>query len=319
MSCGPPIGETRPVVAARPGTRVFAGTVVGDVMDVVTTIADLRAALAPARARGAAVGFVPTMGYLHDGHLTLARWARRDAEVAVASIFVNPTQFGPDEDFSTYPRDLERDRALLADVGIDLLFAPSVEEMYPTPLRTFVEVPHLSSILLGAMRPGHFRGVATVVAKLFGIVQPSRAYFGEKDYQQVMVIRRMVQDLSLPVEIVPVPTVRDADGLALSSRNVYLTADQRRAALRLNQALAEAKTAVERGITNPAALEDHVSRFIAEEPLAKIDLVAVRDADTLADPGDQLPDRILVQLFVRFGRAQLLDHIVIPRPDGGGR
>jgi pantoate--beta-alanine ligase len=286
-------------------------------MKVIATIQGLRAELAAARARERTIGFVPTMGYLHEGHLTLARHARRDNDVVVASIFVNPIQFGPNEDYETYPRDLDRDVSLLATTGVDLVFAPPVREIYPTPPKTFVEVPHLGSLLEGAVRPAYFRGVATVVSKLFNIVQPTRAYFGEKDYQQVMVIRQMVTDLSIPVEIVPVPTVRESDGLALSSRNVYLTPEERRASLRLHQALLEAQAVVQQGIGSPAELEAHLRRYIAEEPLAGIDLVAVRDADTIEDTGDRLPDRILVLLFVRFGKAQLLDHIVIDRRAAG--
>lgn len=285
-------------------------------MKVIPTIHALRTELAAARGRERTIGFVPTMGYLHEGHLTLASRARRDNDVVVASIFVNPIQFGPSEDYEAYPRDIDRDVSLLAAAGVDIAFAPPVREIYPTPPKTFVEVPHLGSLLEGAVRPAYFRGVATVVSKLFNIVQPTRAYFGEKDYQQVMVIRQMVADLSFPVEIVPVPTVRESDGLALSSRNVYLTPEERRASLRLSQALAEAQAMVRLGVESPAALEAHLRRFIAEEPLARIDLVAVRDADTIEDTGNRLPDRILVLLFVRFGKAQLLDHVVIDRGDG---
>ncbi|HEV7368138.1 pantoate--beta-alanine ligase [Arenibaculum sp.] len=280
-------------------------------MKVISTIRELRAALGPHRLLGRTIGFVPTMGYLHEGHLTLARHARRDTDIVVASIFVNPLQFGPGEDYEAYPRDVDRDRAMLESVGTDYLFSPPVREMYPTRPDTYVDVPHLGSMLEGAVRPDHFRGVATVVTKLFNIVQPTRAYFGEKDYQQVMVIRRMVSDLSMPVEIVPVPTVRDEDGVALSSRNVYLTPEERRAAVRLNRALALARSLVDEGIASPAALERRLRDYICEEPLAGIDLVAIRDADTLEDPGDAFPDRILVLLFVRFGKARLLDQVVI--------
>lgn len=280
-------------------------------MKVFTTIGELRAELA--LSRGRSVGFVPTMGYLHEGHLTLARRARDENDLSVASIFVNPTQFGPTEDFATYPRDIDRDRAMLESVGTDVLFAPTVGEMYPAPPKTTVEVLPLGRMLEGALRPDYLRGAATVVAKLLNIVQPTRAYFGEKDYQQVLVVSQMVRDLSIPVEIVPVPTVRDADGLALSSRNVYLTPAERRAAPRLNLALAEARDAVRRGIATPAALEEHVRRFIAEEPLAEVVMVAVRDADTLEESGDALPERIALLLSVRFGKARLIDQAVIER------
>lgn len=286
-------------------------------MKVISAINDLRESLSEARRQGRSIGFVPTMGYLHDGHLTLARWARRNSDVVVVSIFVNPTQFGPTEDYDAYPRDLDRDRLLLEGVEVDFLFAPSVAEMFPTPSKTVVDVPCLGSLLEGALRPDYFRGVATVVSKLLNIVQPTTAFFGEKDYQQVLVIRQLAKDLSFPVEIVSVPTVRDEDGLALSSRNVYLAPEQRRASLRLNLALTEAKSAIRRGIESPAALEAQLRRYLSEEPLAQIEMIAVRDADTLEKTEAEFPDRVLVLLMVRFGKAQLLDHVVVDRRNDG--
>lgn len=282
-------------------------------MQVVTTIADLRAALAPHRLAGRSIGFVPTMGYLHGGHMALVDRARAGNDVVVASIFVNPLQFAPTEDLGRYPRDLPHDISMLERHRCDLLFAPAVEEMYPEPMQTMVDVTGLSGLLEGERRPGHFRGVATVVAKLFGIVQPTRAYFGEKDYQQLLVIARMTADLSLPIGIVGVPTVRDPDGVACSSRNVFLRPEERAAAPVLARSLAAAEAAVADGTVDPLALERLVRGIIEEEPLAAPDLVAVRDAATLreVDPAHP-PAALVVLLAVRFGRTRLLDQRVIP-------
>jgi pantoate--beta-alanine ligase len=279
-------------------------------MQVVSTIAAMRAALDDARKKGLRVGFVPTMGYLHAGHMKLVSEARAANDIVVASIFVNPLQFGPAEDLSRYPRDLDRDTAMLRAGGVDLLFAPGVTDMYPQPMRTVVDVPELGSQLEGEVRAGHFAGVATVVCKLFNIVQPTSAYFGEKDYQQVVIIARMVEDLALPVRVVPVPTVRDADGLALSSRNVYLSAEERCAAIVVPQALAEAERLVAEGMTDPDLLEQKLSAFIAREPLAGPEVIAVRDAETL-QPVASIGRPVVVALFVRLGAAKLLDNRVI--------
>lgn len=289
-------------------------------MEVVTTIAQLRARLAGPRREGRTIGFVPTMGYLHRGHTTLVDRARAETDVTVASIFVNPLQFSPTEDLGRYPRDLPRDVALLTEHRCDLVFAPAVEEMYPRPMETVVDVAPLSGLLEGERRPGHFRGVATVVAKLFQIVQPDRAYFGEKDYQQLLLVRRMAEDLSMPVAVVGVPTVREADGVAASSRNVFLTPVERAAAVVLNRALADAEAAVAAGTVDGLALERRVRAFIEAEPLAAPDLVAVRDAGSLA-PIDAArpPAALVVLLAVRFGRTRLLDQRVIPVPADAGR
>ena len=216
-------------------------------MKTVATIADLRALLDGERAAGRTVGFVPTMGYLHDGHASLMRAARRDTDVVVASVFVNPLQFGAGEDLDAYPRDLERDTAIAAEAGVDVLFVPSVEEMYPRPVLTTVSVAEVSAPLEGAARPTHFAGVATVVAKLFAIVGPCRAYFGAKDFQQVAVVRRMAADLSLAVEVVACPTLREPDGLAMSSRNIYLTPAERAAAPVVHAALRSGAAAIGAG------------------------------------------------------------------------
>lgn len=283
-------------------------------MHIIKTIAELREAVAGLRRQGKNIGFVPTMGYLHVGHLTLVSRARAENEATVVSIFVNPLQFGPNEDLARYPRDLARDSALLTEAGVDILFAPEVEDMYPRPMQTVVDVPSLGSQLEGEVRPGHFAGVATVVTKLFNIVQPDSAYFGEKDYQQVAIIRRMVDDLAQPVRVVPVPTVREADGLACSSRNVYLTPEQRTAAVIVPRALDEAERLYAEGIDDPMRLETAIRDFIAKEPLATAEVVAVRHPDSLETVSSVQAGPVLVALFVRLGNTRLLDNRVI---DGG--
>lgn len=277
-------------------------------MQTMSSIAELRSALAAARLAGRSVGLVPTMGYLHVGHMELVARARAENDLVVASIFVNPLQFAASEDLSRYPRDLARDQAMLVEGGVDLLLAPGVADMYPRPMETVVDVPRLGSQLEGSVRPGHFAGVATVVTKLFNIVQPTRAYFGEKDFQQLQIIRRMVEDLAQPVEVVGVPTVREPDGLACSSRNVYLSAAERAAAVIVPRALDEAERLVREGVSDPAELEAKVTAFIAAEPLAVPDVVALRDAQTL-EPVTQIGQNpVLMLLFVRFGSTRLLDN-----------
>jgi pantoate--beta-alanine ligase len=274
---------------------------------VTRTIAECRAARA---ALDADLGFVPTMGYLHEGHLALVRRARAECPSVAASIFVNPTQFGPREDFARYPRDPERDLALLEKEGVDLVFMPEAEEMYPPGFDTWVEVGTITRRLEGRARPGHFRGVATVVCKLFNIVQPRRAYFGEKDAQQLRVVRKMVQDLNLPLEIVPVPTVREPDGLALSSRNVYLSPEERRQALALSAALRLAQELVANGERRAAVIRARMRRRICQEPDARIDYVSVADAETLEEL--RVVDRpALVSLAVRIGSTRLIDNVVV--------
>lgn len=282
-------------------------------MDVIDTIAALRERLGEHRKAGRSIGLVPTMGYLHAGHMELVSRAKAENDVVVTSIFVNPLQFGANEDLAKYPRDLERDSAMLRDGGVDFLFAPGITDMYPRPMETVVDVPKLGAELEGAVRPGHFAGVATVVAKLFNIVQPDSAYFGEKDYQQVAIIRRMVEDLAQPVRVVPVPTVRDVDGLALSSRNVYLSKEERAAAAIVPQALAEAERLYDLGADDPSAFEEALRAFIESEPLATAEVSAVRHPDTLAQLTKLQGQPVLVALFVRFGTTRLLDNRVIGR------
>ncbi|WP_299288033.1 pantoate--beta-alanine ligase [Thermoflexus sp.] len=277
-------------------------------MRVVHTIAEARAVR---RALPGTWGFVPTMGYLHEGHLSLVRRARAENDRVAVSIFVNPTQFGPHEDYARYPRDLERDLRLLEPLGVDLVFVPSVEEMYPPGFQTWVIVEEVSRPLEGASRPGHFRGVATVVAKLFNILQPDRAYFGQKDAQQTVVIRRMVQDLNIPVEIVICPTVREPDGLAMSSRNTYLNPEERRAATVLFQALQAAKARYEAGERDAERLREAMREVIRAEPLARIDYVSVAHPETLQEL-ERVEGPALLSLAVYIGTTRLIDNLMLP-------
>jgi pantoate--beta-alanine ligase len=255
------------------------------------------------------------MGFLHRGHLSLVGDARLRGDRLVVSIFVNPAQFGPGEDFAAYPRDFERDRHLLDEAGVDVLFHPSVAEIYPHGAQTYVEVERLSLRLCGALRPGHFRGVGTVVAKLFNIVRPHVAVFGEKDYQQLQVIRRLVRDLSMSVEIVSHPIVREADGLALSSRNAYLSAAERAAAVCLSRALCQAERLFQRGETSARAIIRKAHAELDNEPLAAVEYVKVCDAETLNDI-EAIEDAAVLALAVRIGKARLIDNRVLARSQG---
>lgn len=280
-------------------------------MELLRTIATVREAVKAARLAGKRIALVPTMGFLHEGHLTLMRQARQECDLVVVSIFVNPTQFGPNEDFSRYPRDLERDMALCAQVPVDLIFHPMAEEVYPQPFMTSVQVSGITETLCGASRPGHFEGVATVVTKLFNIVKPDIAYFGQKDAQQVAVIRRMAADLNMDeIEIRPVPTVREEGGLALSSRNHYLSPVERQAALVLWHSLRLAQERVSAGARDMSALQAEVRSLIAAEPLAEIDYVQIVDYDTL-QPVSRLEGLALLALAVRFGKTRLIDNCVL--------
>ncbi|GGD13565.1 pantothenate synthetase [Aureimonas glaciei] len=274
---------------------------------LISRIADLRAALSAPRREGQSIGLVPTMGYLHRGHMALVDQARGENGLVVVSIFVNPTQFGPNEDLDTYPRDLEGDLKLCAEHGVDIVFAPDVADMYPESMATTIDVAPLSTILIGAQRPGHFQGVATVVAKLFNIVQPSRAYFGEKDFQQLTVVRRMVRDLSFDIAIVGVPTVREADGLAASSRNVRLSPEDRSAAAVVSRALDLAEAMVAGGERDPAAVAQAVRQTIAGESRAGTPAVDVRLAATLGELDVIGAAPVVVLVTVPFGSVLLLD------------
>ncbi len=286
-------------------------------MLVCRTISEIRGFVRQARARSQTIGFVPTMGYFHEGHLTLMREAKKACDVVVVSIFVNPLQFGPQEDFNEYPRDFERDKRLAAEVGVDALFTPPVEEMYPAGFSTHVEVAGLTQCLCGLSRPGHFRGVTTVVAKLFNIVLPDRAYFGQKDAQQALVIKRMVRDLNMPLEIVTVPTVREPDGLAMSSRNVYLGPREREAARVLYRSLKLAERAVAGGEMDVARLLEIVRQEIASEPLAQIDYAEIRSLPDL-EPLARLQGPGLLALAVRIGKTRLIDNTILNPGNSGG-
>ena len=254
------------------------------------------------------LGLVPTMGYLHAGHLALVKRAKEETAAVVVSIFVNPTQFGPTEDLATYPRDMERDLALLEQERVDMVFAPSVEEMYPAGYSTYVEVEGITSRLEGERRPEHFRGVATVVAKLFTIVRPDRSYFGQKDGQQLLVVRRLAVDLNLCTEVVAVPTVREPDGLALSSRNAYLSEQEREAALVLSRTLRRVEELWRGGERDGEALRREMRGMIQAEPLAELDYVSVADTATLEELGT-VDRRAMASLAVRIGRARLIDNV----------
>jgi len=279
-------------------------------MQVVATIAETRAALRELRARKGTVGLVPTMGALHAGHISLIRASRAQCNVTVATIFVNPTQFGPNEDLSKYPRTFDEDCRLLEQEGVDLLFAPTAEEMYPAGASTIVEVEGISDRLDGVSRPGHFRGVATVVAKIFHIVGPDRAFFGQKDAAQVAVLRRMVRDLNFPLEIVVCPTVRETDGLALSSRNRYLSAGERKRALILRRALAEMEGSVKQGEIQSALLIESGLKILGREPEVRLDYLKIVAPDTLEDIGD-IHNGALVAIAAWVGSTRLIDNVLI--------
>ena len=288
-------------------------------MELIRTIQEFRRARGEGRA-GGALGFVPTMGFLHEGHISLVRRARAENAVVAASIFVNPAQFAPNEDFAAYPRDLERDLAMLEAAGCDLVFHPSPEEMYPPPEQDVYVVPgDIASQLEGAARPGHFTGVATVVLKLFNIVQPDRSYFGQKDGQQVAVVRRMVRDLNVPGEIVVAPTVREPDGLAMSSRNTYLTVEERQAAPVVYRALTAALDLYREGTAQADALREAMRSTLDAEPLiAAIDYVSVADALTLQEVEGDAADGAMASTAVRIGRTRLLDNVILARDEADG-
>jgi pantoate--beta-alanine ligase len=283
----------------------------------VDTIAELRSILDRERTGGLRVGFVPTMGYLHDGHLSLVRAARSGTDVVVASVFVNPLQFAAHEDLDDYPRDLERDAELAEDAGVDVLFTPATEEMYPEPVVTTVTVAGVSEGYESGSRPTHFAGVATVVTKLLAIVGPCSAYFGEKDLQQLAVVRRLVADLSMPVDVVGCETVREDDGLAMSSRNAYLDEDQRAAAPVLHRALRSGAAAVLAGERDPAMVRELMAEVVASEPAASLDYADVVDAATMTapqvlDPAVGADLRLLAA--VRFGTTRLIDNVGVTVP-----
>ncbi len=279
-------------------------------MKTVKSIKQMQEQADSLREKGDTIGFVPTMGFLHEGHLSLMRKAREENNTLVVSIFVNPTQFGPEEDFEDYPRDMERDSDLCSEVGTNILFSPSGAEMYPKNFRTTVDVFGLTQVLCGKSRPTHFQGVTTIVAKLFGIVKPHRAYFGLKDYQQYRVISRMAEDLNMDLEVVGLPTVREPDGLAMSSRNTYLSDEERRSALSLYGSLAAADRMVREGTTEVKEIETGVREIIESESHTRIDYVEVVDPEELTHI-DRIDGRALLALAVNVGQARLIDNALI--------
>jgi len=280
-------------------------------MKIIRDIDEMQAASRAARVGGLSIGFVPTMGALHEGHLSLVRRARAHATLIVVSIFVNPLQFGPSEDFARYPRDLEADCALLEPEGVEIVFAPTTEQMYRPEATTTVYVEGLSERLDGRSRPGHLRGVSTVVAKLFHIVEPDCAVFGQKDAAQVAVLRRMVRDLNMPIDLVVAPIARDADGLALSSRNAYLSPEQRRQALVLYRTLRRVEELAKSGETNSERLRSGALYVLADEPAAVLDYLEIVDPDTLL-PVSSIAQGALIALAANFGNTRLIDNVLLP-------
>lgn len=279
-------------------------------MKIITTIQEMKGVVRELKAQGKTIGFVPTMGYLHEGHVSLVRRSIEKSEVTVVSIFVNPAQFGPREDFKEYPRDIDRDTRILEAEGADYVFCPHQDEIYPHGYKTYVEVHDLQNKLCGRSRPTHFRGVCTVVLKLFHIVSPDLAFFGQKDAQQAIILKRMVKDLDLEVEIEVLPIVRDSDGLALSSRNKYLKREERRAALVLPESLQKAKELIRGGEKRAPFIIGEMVKMIAEEPLARIDYVEIVDVEELS-PVETLEKEVLIALAVYVGRTRLIDNMAV--------
>lgn len=279
-------------------------------MLVVESIAKMKQIAKSERSAGKQIGFVPTMGYLHEGHLSLVRRCRKENDIVVVSIFVNPTQFGPNEDYASYPRDLKRDLSMLEVENVDYVFVPSVEEMYPTNYSTYVVEESLSKHLCGKSRPTHFKGVCTVVTKLFNIVKPHRAYFGQKDAQQFRIIRRMVRDLNMDVEVIECPIVRESDGLAMSSRNVYLVGEERKQALALYQSLKIAEQLYEAGERDAARIKQKMLEHFEKFNLVKVDYVEIVDEETL-QPVERLDGKVLVAVAAWVGKARLIDNTIL--------
>lgn len=277
-------------------------------MRLFTTVVEIKEYLRRQQAAGKSIGLVPTMGYLHEGHLSLIRRAVAETDIPVTSIFVNPIQFGPSEDLGKYPRDLKRDQELIRETGAEVVFNPSMAEMYGTDYLTYVRVEKITETLCGVSRPGHFQGVATVVNKLFNIVRPDKAYFGQKDAQQALVIQKMVKDLNMDVEVVVCPIVREADGLAMSSRNTYLNAEERRQAGVLYQALLAAKAMIAQGERDAHRVKRHMEELIHRQPLANVDYISVVDPESLREI-TEISGAVLLALAVKFGATRLIDNL----------
>ncbi|UCD70925.1 MAG: pantoate--beta-alanine ligase [Syntrophobacterales bacterium] len=282
-------------------------------MQIVSTIKEMCSISEGVRTAGQIIALVPTMGYFHEGHLSLMREGRRRGDVLVVSLFINPAQFGEDEDYASYPRDFSKDKNIAEGIGVDILFVPTVEEMYPEGYQSFVEVETVTKPMEGQFRPTHFRGVTTVVAKLFNIVRPHSAIFGEKDFQQLVVIRRMVEDLNMGVEIIGMPIVRERDGLAMSSRNTYLTFEQRKAALNLNRSLQKASQFFRSGERNPKRIIEAAKEVIEREQDVTIEYVEVRDAKTLEEI-EIIREEAVIALAMKVGKVRLIDNLVFRDP-----
>lgn len=281
-------------------------------MRIVTDAGEFQALTTQLNQEKNIIGFVPTMGALHEGHLSLVRAARAQTDVVIASVFVNPTQFGPNEDLNRYPRNLERDAELLAATGVDYLFAPRADEIYPAGFATYVSIEELSEVLEGASRPGHFRGVATVLTILFHLVNPHKVFMGQKDAQQTVVVKKLVQDLRFACEIIVVPTMREADGLAMSSRNQYLNPSERQAATVLFRALSRARELYSAGERNAENLRQAMIEIIAAEPEARLDYVAITDNQNLTTLSDLVGKTVLISMAVKIGKTRLIDNIILP-------
>lgn len=279
-------------------------------IQVVSTVEEVRSIVKAEKAKGKTIGFVPTMGYLHEGHVSLITKAREQNDFVIVSIFVNPTQFGPNEDFSVYPRDLGRDAKLSEDAGADLIFHPTVDIMYPEGSKTTVDVSDITERLCGASRPGHFKGVTTVVTKLFNIVAPHRAYFGEKDAQQLTVLQKMIVDLNVDIDIIPCPIVREEDGLAMSSRNVNLTEEDRKAALVLSRSLMTAKEKILQGEKKVGTIQSLIKFMTDQEPKVTIDYIEIVDGFTL-EPIEIINGKILIALAAKVGKVRLIDNVIM--------
>lgn len=281
-------------------------------MEVITKVSEMQKLSKTIKRTNKTIGFVPTMGYLHEGHLSLVRASKKDCDVTIVSIFVNPIQFGPKEDLSRYPRDFERDKSMLEKEKVDYIFYPSVEEMYQSDFATTINVERVTENLCGASRPGHFRGVTTVVGKLFNIVMPDKAYFGEKDYQQLVTIKKMVRDLNFPLEIIGIQIVRESDGLAMSSRNSYLTQEERKSALCLFKSILLAQDMVKRGKKNVKEIINAVEELIKNTPYTKIDYVKICDPETLEYIEDgNIEGKKLLALAVFVGNTRLIDNVIL--------
>jgi len=279
-------------------------------LEIVKSVKEMKELILEQKALGKTIGFVPTMGYLHEGHISLVKQAVMSNDIVVMSIYVNPTQFGANEDLDKYPRDFEGDCKLAEKEGVDFVFFPANEEMYPNGYNTYINVEGITEVLCGAVRPGHFRGVCTVVAKLFNIVMPDVAYFGQKDAQQVIVIKRMVSDLNINVKVEVCPIVREADGLAMSSRNSYLKPDERSAAIVLYRALSGVKRLIETGESDAGRLKEHIYEIIRKEKLASIEYAEIRNAEDLSDT-QNIKGNVLIALAVKIGKTRLIDNIII--------